>query len=347
MSCFDCFDINLLFYLYNNSAYTLVIGATVQFKGQVHIVGSHGLSTAHQPLAIDSNVVTFMHTNFGFISFAMLRAHPNQKVFVECCFLRNNVTNSLHRFECNKWLGKSIDDGSLERLLVAELVHGTINEHINNRTSHTRSSSIGRANWNSESMATASTATNRDGKASIEDLQTMLGESVNQIVKFYFADRTKLAINNNTNTITTSNDHIQSQKSQQKTLNSHNGKMTNSLSNSATLSKMGKTKSSGQQPSSRTLIGLLFGEGKFLWIITQIFYVGFKNRRSFRKQNFIWDYVVRVQTEIKITTDNKGSQFVQEFIQLVDSINEKAASYGKDLKFQLFILLSLRLVCFV
>ena len=29
------------------------------------------------------------------------------------------------RFPCGRWLGKGVDDGSIERLLVAELVHQT------------------------------------------------------------------------------------------------------------------------------------------------------------------------------------------------------------------------------
>jgi len=32
----------------------------------------------------------------------------------------------LYRFPCGRWLGKGVDDGAIERLLVAELVSSTI-----------------------------------------------------------------------------------------------------------------------------------------------------------------------------------------------------------------------------
>lgn len=34
--------------------------------------------------------------------------------------VRNEITGQSYRFNCGRWFGKGIDDGSLERLLVAE-----------------------------------------------------------------------------------------------------------------------------------------------------------------------------------------------------------------------------------
>lgn len=34
--------------------------------------------------------------------------------------MRNEITGQSYRFNCGRWFGKGIDDGSLERLLVAE-----------------------------------------------------------------------------------------------------------------------------------------------------------------------------------------------------------------------------------
>ena len=94
------------------------------------------------------------------------------------------------------------------------------------------------------------------------------------------------------------------------------------------------------------MISLFFGEKKFLWIINQIFYYGFKNRRSFRKQIFIRDYILRIQCELKhiLPTSLTSSERLstRDFITLIDQITDKASNYGKEMKFNLFILISLR-----
>ena len=120
------------------------------------------------------------------------------------------------------------------------------------------------------------------------------------------------------------------------------GKVSNS---SSTLGKVGKSRAT---PNCRTLISLFFGDKKFLWIINQIFYCGFKNRRSFRKQTFIWDYILRVQCELKHAMSSSFSESerlsVKDFVTLIDQIGDRASTYGKDMKFQLFILIALRYV---
>lgn len=90
-----------------------------------------------------------------------------------------------HRFECNKWIGKSIDDGSIERLLVGTVISGSINDHLKKSSSHARSSSIGR-NW-----TRGVELTTKEDKHTVDDLQAMLCESVNQIMKFYYSDKNK------------------------------------------------------------------------------------------------------------------------------------------------------------
>ena len=41
---------------------------------------------------------------------------------VEHVVVRNEVTGQMYRFACGRWLGRSIDDGSTERVLVGEPV---------------------------------------------------------------------------------------------------------------------------------------------------------------------------------------------------------------------------------
>lgn len=165
-------------------SYTLVICAA-SFIGGISIVGSSNQTTDY--IHIDTPHYTFKHKNLGHIYTLSLLVKPNQKIFVEQCFLRNDVTNALFKFECGKWLGKNIDDGSTERLLVGELVGGTINEHIKRSN---RSSSIGR-NWSRISETSP-----KEDKYSVEDLQTLLGESINQIMKLFFSEKNRAQILN-------------------------------------------------------------------------------------------------------------------------------------------------------
>lgn len=44
------------------------------------------------------------------------------KWMVEHVLVRNEVTGQTYRFPCGQWLGRAVDDGSIERLLVAEAV---------------------------------------------------------------------------------------------------------------------------------------------------------------------------------------------------------------------------------
>ncbi|CAM9544840.1 unnamed protein product [Lampetra planeri] len=44
------------------------------------------------------------------------------KWLVECVMVRNEITGHLYRFPCGRWIGRGVDDGSLERILVGEVV---------------------------------------------------------------------------------------------------------------------------------------------------------------------------------------------------------------------------------
>lgn len=167
--------------------------------------------------------------------------------------------------------------------------------------------------------------TSKEEKHSVDDLQSMLGESINQIMKLYFSEKTKSG-------------HATTECQV-----SPKTPTLSKLSNSSTLGKINKGKA---VCNSRNMINLLFGEKKFLWVISQVFYYGFKNRRSFRKQTFLWDYLLRVQCELKHISPSSMSAAdrlsSKQLITLIDQITDQASNYGKEMKFQLFILISLR-----
>jgi hypothetical protein len=47
-------------------------------------------------------------------------AGMSPKWMIECLFVRNEITGHVYKFPCGRWLGKGVDDDSLERLLIAE-----------------------------------------------------------------------------------------------------------------------------------------------------------------------------------------------------------------------------------
>ena len=261
------------------------------------------------------------------------------------------------RFYCNRWFGRNIDDGSSERVLIGELLTGSSTD-ILKKTYSSRSSSIGR-NW-----SRSTDQYNKDQTLTVEELQTLLGENVNQIMKSYF--NAQNAINHSPAYDTGATTHNNSDSSHELIdLRQKSRKMSSKLMGISTQnsSQSGNNRTvvsdkrfathrpvhhniNGSQSSAKSLINLIFGERKLLWILTQIFYYGFKNRgrSSFRKQNYLWDYLMRVVCELKIsrTTHKTIDTNAETFIDLIDSITNNAPNYGKDSKFGLFLLLSLR-----
>ncbi|XP_014483402.1 PREDICTED: DENN domain-containing protein 5A isoform X2 [Dinoponera quadriceps] len=118
----------------------------------------------------------FQHKNLGVLSTLRI-GHDNTgmspKWMVEHVVVRNEVTGHTFKFPCGRWLGRGIDDGSTERLLVGALVPRSIDSEELVESCSTpprcRSPSIPR----------------RPILSQVE-LQHMLGEAVNAIVKYHY-----------------------------------------------------------------------------------------------------------------------------------------------------------------
>uniref|UniRef100_A0A8C1IL45 DENN/MADD domain containing 5B n=1 Tax=Cyprinus carpio TaxID=7962 RepID=A0A8C1IL45_CYPCA len=78
-------------------------------------------------LQITKNVLemTFDCQNLGKLTTVQL-GHDNSgllaKWLVDCVMVRNEITGHTYKFPCGRWLGKGVDDGSLERVLIGEFV---------------------------------------------------------------------------------------------------------------------------------------------------------------------------------------------------------------------------------
>ncbi|XP_010746605.1 DENN domain-containing protein 5B isoform X2 [Larimichthys crocea] len=103
------------------------------------------------------------------------------KWLVDCVMVRNEITGHTYRFPCGRWLGKGVDDGSLERVLIGELVvpSGEEDPGKNCRTpplqrspSQTRRISI-------------TSLSGRGCKPTSGQIQDAIGEAVNNILKHF------------------------------------------------------------------------------------------------------------------------------------------------------------------
>ncbi|XP_004543228.1 DENN domain-containing protein 5A isoform X4 [Maylandia zebra] len=69
--------------------------------------------------------ITFECQNLGKLTTVQM-GHDNTGLYakwlVECVVVRNEITGHTYKFPCGRWLGKGVDDGSLERILVGELM---------------------------------------------------------------------------------------------------------------------------------------------------------------------------------------------------------------------------------
>ncbi|XP_013380096.1 DENN domain-containing protein 5B isoform X2 [Lingula anatina] len=119
------------------------------------------------------------HKNLGMLTTLRI-GHDNSgitpKWMIEHVLVRNDITGHTYKFPCGRWLGKGIDDGSIERLLVGELVPLTTDGedlcYACSTPPRTRSPILPRKA--------------PETKVRLPEIQQMLGESVNNLVKHYY-----------------------------------------------------------------------------------------------------------------------------------------------------------------
>ncbi|XP_044737255.1 DENN domain-containing protein 5B isoform X2 [Chrysoperla carnea] len=118
------------------------------------------------------------HKNLGVLT-TMRIGHDNSglwtKWMVEHVVVRNEVTGHTYKFPCGRWLGRGIDDGSTERLLVASLVprHVDSDELVQSCKTppRCRSPSVTRPELRPS------------------EIQHLIGDCVNRIVKWHYRKR--------------------------------------------------------------------------------------------------------------------------------------------------------------
>ncbi|XP_067284256.1 DENN domain-containing protein 5B isoform X2 [Pseudorasbora parva] len=137
-------------------------------------------------LQITKNVLemTFDRQNLGKLTTVQL-GHDNSgllaKWLVDCVMVRNEITGHTYKFPCGRWLGKGVDDGSLERVLIGEFVvpcnddeggRGAKTPPLQRSPSQIRRISI-------------TSLTGRGNKPTTVQIQESIGEAVNNIIKHF------------------------------------------------------------------------------------------------------------------------------------------------------------------
>ncbi|XP_035378087.1 DENN domain-containing protein 5B isoform X7 [Electrophorus electricus] len=137
-------------------------------------------------MQIPKNVLemTFDCQNLGKLTTLQL-GHDNAgllaKWLVDCVMVRNEITGHTYRFPCGRWLGKGVDDGSLERVLIGELMVPCSEEEMA-RGSKTPPPQRSPSQLRRISITSL---TGRGNKPTAEQIQEALSEAVNNTVKHF------------------------------------------------------------------------------------------------------------------------------------------------------------------
>ncbi|XP_040201685.1 DENN domain-containing protein 5B isoform X3 [Rana temporaria] len=128
--------------------------------------------------------MTFECQNLGKLTTVQL-GHDNSgllaKWLVDCVMVRNEITGHTYKFPCGRWLGKGVDDGSLERILIGELITPVSDDDLSKQS---------RTPPQQKSPTTArrlsiTSLTGKNSKPNAGQIQEGIGEAVNNIVKHF------------------------------------------------------------------------------------------------------------------------------------------------------------------
>ncbi|KAJ6646254.1 DENN domain-containing protein 5A [Pseudolycoriella hygida] len=284
------------------------LGATTSANVWVAISGNMG-ETQQVKTPRGTLEFVFHHKNLGILTTLRIghdNSGPSAKWMVEHVVVRNEVTGHTYKFPCGRWLGVGVDDGSTERLLVGQLVPRTVD---------------------SEDLVEACRTPPRARSPSIHrlevkpsDIQHMLGDCVNAIVKWHYRPSRER----------------------------DTGSLTNLLCGEDGLVKCMESAFLCGFKSQR-----LFGRNLYIWD----YFV--KVKECFEAQ-LVEESVEIVgrgsvpncssSPEVQYVNSSNAAPAVRQeisaiwrcYVHLMDEINNVTRTLGKDGKFQLFICLSLR-----
>uniref|UniRef100_A0A0N4ZBK9 UDENN domain-containing protein n=1 Tax=Parastrongyloides trichosuri TaxID=131310 RepID=A0A0N4ZBK9_PARTI len=288
------------------------------------LTGSFG-STNIISLPDNTLQFTFSHKNLGILSTLRIgynvfskNGYPS-KWFLNNVVVRNNITGQTFLFNSGRWFGKGVDDGSLERLLVAEVLKTpVVDEETNlNFTTNNHYSSYSNLNTPESPINVGSMTINPANLIGKRKRSSSVGKGNES-----FGGKTILS--------TTEVQHL-----------------LRTIVNGIT-----KHFCSDNGDNVSKLTHLLCGELGFVFCFEQVFLIGrrdsvFYNR--FFKQLYAWDFIERVCSWFydllksgeskKLTKDRIA--LLAHTVRLFSKISSNNV-IGKEGKFSVFILFALR-----
>ncbi|CAL4110696.1 unnamed protein product, partial [Meganyctiphanes norvegica] len=153
--------------------------ATTSANAWVSLGGTIG-QTKNIPVPKGQVEMVFQHKNLGLLT-TLRVGHDNSgmspKWMVEHVLVRNEVTGHTWKFPCGRWLGRGIDDGSLERILVGEIVpsHVSSNDLVESCRTPPRCKS-----------PNIPGPRRSDARLNVPEMQQLLGDAVNNLVKYFY-----------------------------------------------------------------------------------------------------------------------------------------------------------------
>ncbi len=123
----------------------------------------------------------FQHSNLGILTTVRI-GHDNSGLLprwmVDYVLVRNEITGHTYKFPCGRWIGRGVDDDSLERLLVGELLPPPAESEELSRGSRTPP--------RPSSPIPSRHARGQTPKLDQDRIQEMLTDAVNNIVKHFY-----------------------------------------------------------------------------------------------------------------------------------------------------------------
>jgi hypothetical protein len=152
-------------------------GATTSANAWVVLSGTLS-ETRRIPVPKTTMNFDYKHHNLGVLTTLRL-GHDNSGLYarwmIDYVLVRNEITGHTYKFPCGRWLGRGVDDGSTERLLVGSLMPTQVEgEELN------QSGSMGRTPPRCRSPGPPRTELKQS------QIQHMLGDCVNNIVKWHY-----------------------------------------------------------------------------------------------------------------------------------------------------------------
>ncbi|XP_043944090.1 DENN domain-containing protein 5B-like isoform X2 [Protopterus annectens] len=129
--------------------------------------------------------MTFECQNLGKLTTVQI-GHDNSGLLanwlVDCVMVRNEITGHTYRFPCGRWLGKGVDDGSLERILIGELLTFVSEDDLGKQS---RTPPQQKSPTMTRRLSLPSLGGKSLTKPNAGQIQEGIGEAVNNIVKHF------------------------------------------------------------------------------------------------------------------------------------------------------------------